>query len=78
MKENRIMQQISSIFSVFMVLFYIGVGSLLIFFFDQSFLDKSVRIIIGSSFMFYGVFRAFRAFFQIKELFFDKETDNDE
>ena len=61
-----------------MVMFYIGVGSLLIFFFDQSLLDKSVRIVIGSSFMFYGVFRAFRTFFQIKELFFNKETDNDE
>ena len=32
---------------------------------------------IGTAFMIYGTFRAFRTFFQLKELFFDKETDDE-
>ena len=77
MNDNNIMQQISSIFSVFMVMFYIGAGTFFIFFFDQSNIDKALRVIIGSSFLLYGTFRAFRAFFQIKKIFFDKETDDE-
>jgi hypothetical protein len=73
------MQQISSVFSVFMVFFYIGAGAFMIFFFDQVFgqssIDKATRVIIGSAFMIYGTFRAFKAFFQIKALFFNNETD---
>ena len=79
MDGNRIMQQVSSIFSAFMVFFYIGVGSFLVFFFDQSYINinKPTRVIIGTAFMIYGIFRAFRTVFQLKELFFDKETDDE-
>ena len=77
MNENKIMQQISVIFSVFMVIFYIGVGSFLIFFFDETYLDKPIRVIIGSTFIFYGIFRAFKAYVQINKLFFSKDQDED-
>jgi len=77
MNDNNIMQQVSSIFSVFMVIFYLVAGTFMIFFFDQSNIDKALRVIIGSSFLLYGTFRAFRAFFQIKRIFFDKETDDE-
>jgi len=77
MNDNQIMQQISSIFSVFMVIFYFGAGSFMIFFFDQSNIDKSLRVIVGSAFLLYGTFRAFRVYFQIKKLFFSKETDDE-
>jgi len=77
MSENNIMQQVSSIFSAFMVIFYIGVGAFLVFFFDQNYIDKATRNIIGCAFMIYGVFRAFKTFFQIKQLFFNKETDDE-
>jgi len=77
MNENKIMQQISAIFSVFMVLFYIGVGCFLIFYFDQTYIDKPVRVIMGSTFLFYGLYRAFRAYFQITKLFFSKDKDED-
>jgi len=66
-----------------MVLFYIGVGSFLIFFFEQSFLfgqgsiDKATRTIIGSAFIIYGTFRALKTFFQIKKLFFSTEIDDE-
>ena len=55
MNENRLMQQVTAIFSIFMVFFYLGVGCYLIFFYDQSYLDKSVRVIMGSTFIFYGI-----------------------
>jgi hypothetical protein len=77
MNENRIMQQISAIFSVFMVVFYIGVGYVFIFYFDQYFLDKPIRVIMGSTFIFYGIYRAFRTYVQIKSIFFTKD-DNTE
>jgi hypothetical protein len=77
MNENKIMQQISAIFSVFMVFFYIGVGCFLIFYFDHTYIDKPVRVIMGSTFIFYGLYRAFRAYIQIIRLFFSKDKDED-
>ncbi len=70
MDNNRLMNQISTIFSVFMVLFYIGVGIYLIFFFKQTYLDRALLVIMGSTFIFYGIFRAFRTYRKIVELFF--------
>jgi len=70
------MQQVVAIFSSFMVLFYFGVGIYLIFYFDGSTLDKSIRVLMGSTFIFYGIYRAFRAYVKIKEVFFTEE-DND-
>ena len=78
MGENRIMQQISAIFSVFMVLFYIGVGCFFIFYFKNSFVDRAVIVIMGSTFFFYGLYRAFRSYVQIKEIFFSKNGKNEE
>jgi hypothetical protein len=75
MKENRLMQQVTAIFSIFMVFFYLGGGFCLIYFADRFKMDKAVMIIIGSTFMFYGLYRAFRTYLQIKEAFF---TDNSE
>jgi hypothetical protein len=70
MNENRLMQQVTAIFSIFMVFFYIGVGVYFVFYSDRSYLDKSVRVIMGSTFLFYGVYRAYRAYVKIIEAFF--------
>jgi hypothetical protein len=77
MNENKIMQQISAIFSVFMVFFYIGIGCFLIFYSGLAYLDKPIRVIMGSTFLFYGIYRAFRAYVQIKQLFFSKDSNED-
>ncbi len=77
MNENRIMQQISAIFSVFMVIFYIGIGCFFVFYFKNSYLDKPVRVIMGSTFFFYGLYRAFKAYVDIKRVFFTKDLNND-
>jgi hypothetical protein len=71
------MQQVTAIFSVFMVFFYLGVGWYLIFRSDFSYLDKAVRVIMGSTFVFYGLYRAYRAYVKIVEVFFTKDQDSD-
>jgi len=75
MTENRIMKQVTAIFSIFMVFFYLGVGCFFIFFSDRSYLDKPVRVIMGSTLIFYGLFRAYRAYLKIVEAFFTKNKD---
>lgn len=75
MNENRLMQQVMAIFSVFMVFFYLGVGIFLVFFSDKSYLDKSVRVILGSTFIFYGLYRAYRSYIKIAEVFFTDDND---
>lgn len=77
MNENKLMQQVTAIFSLFMVFFYLGVGSYLVFLSDFSYIDKSVRVIIGSAFIFYGLYRAFRAYVKIVEVFFTKDNNNE-
>lgn len=77
MNENRLMQQVTAIFSVFMVFFYLGVGVYFVFYSDQSILDKSIRVIMGSTFIFYGVYRAYRAYVKIVEAFFSGNKDED-
>jgi hypothetical protein len=71
------MQQVTAIFSIFMVLFYLGFGIYLVFFFNMSYLDKSVIVIIGSAFIFYGLYRAYRSYVQIVGLFFTKDKDDE-
>jgi hypothetical protein len=73
MSGNRLMEQVMTIFSSFMVFFYFGVGIYLLFYFDLSTLDKSIRVIMGSTFIFYGLFRAYRSYVKIVEVFFTKE-----
>jgi len=71
------MQQVMAIFSIFMVFFYIGIGVYLVFFPNFSYLDKSVLILFGSAFFFYGLYRAYRAYVKIVEVFFTKEDDEE-
>jgi hypothetical protein len=75
MNENKLMQQVTAIFSVFMVFFYLGVGVYLLFFFDLSYIDKALRIIMGATFLFYGLYRTYRAYVKIVEVFFTKENE---
>jgi hypothetical protein len=73
MNENKILQQMTAIFSVFMVFFYLGVGFYMLFFLKFSTVQRPVLVIMGSTFIFYGVYRAFRAFVKIREVFFTND-----
>ena len=75
MNENRLMQQVGTIFGVFMTFFYLGVGFFLILSpnlmlsLDQTY-NKFMRILVGSTFIVYGIYRAYRTYVKIVELFF--------
>ena len=71
------MQQVVAIFSIFMVLFYLGVGYYFVFLSNLSYLDKAVRVIMGSAFIFYGLYRAYTTYIKIVEVFFTKDKDNE-
>ena len=77
MDGNRLMQQVTAIFSTFMVIFYLGVGFILMFYSGLSYLDKALRIIMGSTFIFYGLYRAYRTYVKIVEVFFTKDNDDE-
>lgn len=78
MNENKLMQQVTAIFSVFMVLFYLGVGYYLLFYSQLSYLNKAVRSIMGITFLLYGVYRAYRAYVVVKDLFFNNKSDKEQ
>jgi hypothetical protein len=73
MDGNKIMKQFTTIFSVFMVFFYLTVGIYLIFFFKNSTLNRAVLGIIGSTFILYGIYRATRTYREIIDVFFRKD-----
>jgi hypothetical protein len=75
MDGNKLMQQMTAVFSVFMVVFYMGVGIYLLFYMKFSTIQRPVLVIMGSTFIFYGVYRAYRAFVKIKEVFFSDEDN---
>ena len=77
MNGNRIIQQMTAIFSIFMVFFYLFVGIYLAFFYDMSYIDKAVRVIMGSTFIFYGLYRAYRSYVKIVEVFFTEDKNKE-
>jgi hypothetical protein len=79
MNTNRLMGQVTAIFSLFMVFFYLGVGCYLVFFsnLNNFNIPKPVLVIMGSSFILYGLYRAFRAYVKIVEVFFTKDEDEE-
>jgi hypothetical protein len=75
MNENKLMEQITAIFSIFMVLFYLGAGIFLMFYFKNTIVDRAVLVISGSVFIFYGLYRAYSTYVKIVKAFF-KNDDN--
>jgi hypothetical protein len=75
MNENRIMKQIGAIFGLFMTVFYIGVGLYLALAKNLN-VDDFVRKLVGFTFAFYGIYRGYRAFLNIRDAFFgSNKTD---
>ena len=77
MNDNKLMQQVTAIFSTFMVLFYLGVGSFLLFSNNLNYIDRPIRVIMGSTFVFYGLYRAYRAYVKIIEVFFNDDNNKE-
>ncbi|HOP59768.1 MAG TPA: hypothetical protein PLR52_10160 [Bacteroidales bacterium] len=71
MNNNRMLQQFHAVFGVFMVLFYVFVGIFLLFYADRMFvIDKAIRVIIGSTFLVYGLYRTYTTYKLIIKVFF--------
>ncbi len=78
MNGNKIMQQFHAMFGIFMVAFYIGIGVFMLFYADRMFvIDKAIRVIMGSTFLFFGVYRIFVSYKQIREAFFNRDSDEE-
>lgn len=77
MNENRILQQFHAVFGIFMVFFYLGVGIFLLFYSDMFKIDKAIRVIMGSTFLLYGVFRVYKTYVSIVDLFVNKDKNQD-
>jgi hypothetical protein len=77
MNQKRLMQQIGAIFGAFMTIFYLGVG---FFFLLSSYLpvEKFLRILVGSTFVVYGLYRGYMTYSKIVEVFFSKDDDDNE
>ena len=75
MNDNRIMKQMHAIFSVFMVLFYVGIGIFLLFFSKNVLnIDKAMSSLIGGTLLLYGLYRIYVTYKQIIEAFFNKDN----
>jgi hypothetical protein len=75
MNENRLMQQIGTIFGVFMTFFYLGVGLYLVLSPNLYYVDKVLRNLMGFTFVFYGIYRAYRTYQKIVEVFFSHDQN---
>jgi hypothetical protein len=75
---NKILKQFHALFGIFMVFFYLGIGIFLLFFTEKYFnIDKAIRIIIGSTFLFLGTYRIYVTYNQIVEAFFTKDQEQE-
>jgi hypothetical protein len=77
MNERRLMDQIGVIFGAFMTIFYIAVGLYLAFFSNLYWMDKFLLKLVGITFTLYGVYRAFRTYQKIMEVFFSGNKDEE-
>jgi hypothetical protein len=77
MNSNKILQQFHAMFGIFMVMFYLGAGIALLFFLKMFNIDRSLRVIIGSTFLLYGIYRITVTYKQIKQAFFTKENEEE-
>ena len=70
------MQQVGVILGAFMTVFYVGVG-LLFLLATRLPVEKFLRILVGSTFLVFGVYRAYMTYIKIVEVFFSEEDDDD-
>jgi hypothetical protein len=78
MNGNRLMKQVSTIFGGFMTFFFLGFGLYFIFSPNLYYVDKAMRVIMGSTCIFYGLYRAYRTYVKVVEVFFRDDNDENE
>jgi hypothetical protein len=73
MDSGRLYAQIMTIFGTAMVLFYFGLGYILLFTSLFSYVDIALRVILAFPILIYGVYRAVSSYRKIRENFFDRD-----
>jgi hypothetical protein len=78
MSISNFPKQFHALFSIFMVVFYLGVGVFLMFFSEKYFaIDKAIRVIIGTTWVIYGTYRIFVTYKLIIDAFFTRREDDE-
>ena len=75
MEDSKMLQQLQAVLRMFMALFYLGAGIFLLFFSDTFQIDRALLNIVGGTFLFYGVYRFYRASLSIYKFFFTRDDE---
>jgi len=76
MNSKNLYDKVFTIFGTAMVIFYFGLGYFIIFSPYLNYIDKALRVIMGTPLIIYGIYRAFTSYQKIKDNFFsDNETE---
>ena len=78
MNSNKLYNQIMALFGGLMSFFYAGLGLYIIFSPDLVNIEKVIRTIFGSTMILYGIYRMYRTYIKIIEVFFKDESPEDE
>jgi hypothetical protein len=73
MDSRRLYDQVMTIFGTVMVIFYLGLGYILLFSTLFSYIDVALRAMFALPLFLYGIYRAVSSYRKIKENFFDKD-----
>lgn len=73
MNSDKLYNQIMTMFGALMSFFYIGLGLYVILSPDLDYIEKPLRVIFGSALNLYGIYRLYRTYVKIVELFFTKD-----
>lgn len=72
------LQQMQAVIRFFMAVFYLGGGIFLIFFAKSMFqINSALLMIVGGTFLLYGIFRFYVSVTSIHKLFFKKDPDQE-
>ena len=71
------LKQMQAILRLFMAFFYLGAGIFLLFFADNFNIDRALRNIVGGTFLFYGIYRMYRASVSVLKLFFNRDNNQE-
>jgi hypothetical protein len=77
MKENKLKEQLQAMFDIFMTLFYLGAGTYFLLAKKLSLTQNPTYgrfflILVGSTFIINGIYRGYKTYLKIVELFFSR------
>jgi hypothetical protein len=71
------MDQVTAVFGIFMTAFYIGIGIYLAFYVRLN-IDTAIKNLVAYPFILIGIYRGFRTYQKLRDLFFRKHDNENE